>query len=1376
MSKHHPFLPAFLPAVTLAAAMLVSDATAAEPSPEAARLDSFTKPDGETFFALSLKAKLEAPAAGDHDIVVLFDTSAAQAGAYRAKSLAVLNTFLSQLKATDRVRLVAVDLNATPLTQGFVSPAGAEMKQAIGVLNGRHPLGATDMGVAVEAAIGSYGASETANARAAVYIGKGTSKANLVTGENLRALVDKCVKGKIPVTSYAIGPDTDALLLGALANQTGGMLTVDNEQTAAEAAGALASAATGVVAWPPKTVTWPAAFREICPNPMPPLRADRETVVVGRGKIEGPVEVKLTADVAGKAVNFDWNVTPSPASDDNAYLAQLVESAKTNGGVMLPLVGTAGLREVKRLLDGETQGLLQLANQAVAAGNLDQAEKLAGEVLRRDPGSVEAKAVQEAVKKLRPGDVAAANAPGKQAEAAPEEPAAGAFIQEVEQQRKILEGAMQAEVQNGVNKARGQMRTNPEVAIQDMKVLLESVQRAEELEAEIRGQLADQVRTAIKEAEKQQIVKDERDQMAQKSFAAARERQRINDNLVQDQQKIEQLMARFGSLVDEKHFAEAQLLVENTRDEFPDRPIMEAAVQEARFSRALYDGMKLRSDRQRKVVDTLQQVEKAHVPFSDDPPIVYPDKEFWQSITEGRKKWATVDLAQQKPNERKILEALDKDTDLEFEQTPLGDAVTELATQHGINIQLDTKALTDAGAGTDTPVTLYLKGISLRSALRLMLKSMDLTYTIQDEVLLITTPEEAGQRLSKRVYPVADLVLPIQNAQSMMGGMGGMGMMGNMGGMGGMMGGMGGGMGGMMGGMGGMGGGMGGMGMGGMGGMGGGFFNVPGRGMPQIPKGGFKAFSVKDDLKLTSKAKATPAAAAPAAASVPSVAKTQAPAKAAEKAGRIQLTVAKGADPETSWSNHFAAHVESQAAVRETARQLMAERKFKEVIGLIRGALLHGQAQSWMYEALALALQADGQPSTEVERALMSAVDFASTPTDLTYVASYLARAGFEARALKVLRQASALDPLRPEPYIQGLELAKRVNDLDGIQWAAVGILGQAWSKDKMEVLQNASRTAVATLEKLRKENRKDEAAAFQAALDKAVVRDCVAIVSWTGEADIDLTVEEPTGTVCSLRNPRTSAGGVLLGDAFARNDSSTDKTAFEVYVCPQGFDGSYRLQVRRVWGKVTANKATVEVYTHFRDKNAVCVRRQIPLGDEGATVVFDLKGGRRTEPLAQQQVANAATQQLALGRQILAQQLSGTADGAALKDYVYSRRGGGAGAGAGGQFPFVQGGAVGYQPVVIALPEGASMTATAVISADRRYVRITAFPNFTSIGEVFTYNTTTGATQNQGNFGGGGMGGGMGGGGGFGGGGLGGGGMGGGMGGMGGGMGGMGF
>lgn len=109
-------------------------------------------------------------------------------------------------------------------------------------------------------------------------------------------------------------------------------------------------------------------------------------------------------------------------------------------------------------------------------------------------------------------------------------------------------------------------------------------------------------------------------------------------------------------------------------------------------------------------------------------------------------------------HEAKILDALDKPTQLEFIETPLQDVIDSLKDYHGIEIQIDQKCLDDVGIGTDTLITRALKGISLRSALRLLLDDLDLTYTVQDGVLLITTPEEAETQWSTQLYSLADLL------------------------------------------------------------------------------------------------------------------------------------------------------------------------------------------------------------------------------------------------------------------------------------------------------------------------------------------------------------------------------------------------------------------------------------------------------------------------------------------------------------------------------------------------------------------------------------------------------------------------------------------
>jgi hypothetical protein len=401
-----------------------------------------------------------------------------------------------------------------------------------------------------------------------------------------------------------------------------------------------------------------------------------------------------------------------------------------------------------------------------------------------------------------------------------------------------------------------------------------------------------------------------------------------------------------------------------------------------------------------------------------------------------------------------------------------------------------------------------------------------------------------------------------------------------------------------------------------------------------------------------------------------------------------------------------------------------------------------------MYEALGLILQMQNKPKAEIERALLSAVDFAVGPNDLLMVAAYMQRIGLEQRALKLYRQVADSDPYRPEPFVQGLQLAQRADDLEGIRWATVGILRQAWPKDREQIAHNAVRVAEATLAKLKSDGRTQEMESFEKELNQAMARDCVVQVTWDGEADVDLIVEEPSGSVCSFRNPRTSGGGVMIGDTVAGTAESSAKGLSEAYVCPEAFAGAYRVLLRKVWGKVAGEKVTVDVYTHFRDQKAQHFRKQIPLANEDVAVVFDLPTGRRQEPLAQHQLMNAAQGQMALNRAIVANQIGEITDDSSLAAFAASRGRGAFAVAAANRFrPNV-----GYMPVIQVLPEGAMMFASAVISADRRYVRISPSPQFSTIRSVTTFSIEGGASNTSANVGGAGAGGGIGGGGGAGG------------------------
>jgi hypothetical protein len=123
--------------------------------------------------------------------------------------------------------------------------------------------------------------------------------------------------------------------------------------------------------------------------------------------------------------------------------------------------------------------------------------------------------------------------------------------------------------------------------------------------------------------------------------------------------------------------------------------------------------------------------------------------------------------------EKRINEALDKRATFDFVDMPLQTVVDFLMdTLDGeIEILLDNRALEDAGADA-RPVNLRAKNVPIRTALRLLLGQKDLTYLIQDEVLLITTVDKAETQLVTRTYPIGDLLADVP-VMSRKGGLGG---------------------------------------------------------------------------------------------------------------------------------------------------------------------------------------------------------------------------------------------------------------------------------------------------------------------------------------------------------------------------------------------------------------------------------------------------------------------------------------------------------------------------------------------------------------------------------------------------------------------------
>jgi general secretion pathway protein D len=105
-----------------------------------------------------------------------------------------------------------------------------------------------------------------------------------------------------------------------------------------------------------------------------------------------------------------------------------------------------------------------------------------------------------------------------------------------------------------------------------------------------------------------------------------------------------------------------------------------------------------------------------------------------------------------------LAERLNARTEAEFVETPLRDVMSFLGSKHGLQIIFKQKRLEDVGIGLDIPITLQLRNIRLSTLLDVMLEDLNLVYTEKDDLVVITTPDDAQATMEVRVYDCRDLL------------------------------------------------------------------------------------------------------------------------------------------------------------------------------------------------------------------------------------------------------------------------------------------------------------------------------------------------------------------------------------------------------------------------------------------------------------------------------------------------------------------------------------------------------------------------------------------------------------------------------------------
>jgi len=266
-----------------------------------------------------------------------------------------------------------------------------------------------------------------------------------------------------------------------------------------------------------------------------------------------------------------------------------------------------------------------------------------------------------------------------------------------------------------------------------------------------------------------------------------------------------------------------------------------------------------------------------------------------------------------------------------------------------------------------------------------------------------------------------------------------------------------------------------------------------------------------------------------------------------------------------------------------------------------------------MYEAAAMAAEMIGKPE-DVKKYLGFAADLAMSshnPNALISVADKLFLKGYYERVGSLLDEAALKVPHRSDPLIMSINLAQQTKDPVRMRNAIRELLSLGWPGNDDYFRRESRNQAEKLAKSLREEGRSVEADDLIASLPDFESRDLFIRLTWTGDANYDLLVDEPLGATASVAMPRTVFGGALLNDGRLSH-------AEEVYVCPRGFDGTYRVRVEEAYSdpKKPTTHLTLEVITHEGTPREHKQTFALDPAQPGRPTEVTLTGGRRKSVL----------------------------------------------------------------------------------------------------------------------------------------------------------------
>ncbi|HEY3787574.1 MAG TPA: VWA domain-containing protein, partial [Urbifossiella sp.] len=469
---------------------------------------------------------------------------------------------------------------------------------------------------------------------------------------------------------------------------------------------------------------------------------------------------------------------------------------------------------------------LTQANWAITMDRLDEAAKLFAAAKRIDPNDAEANAGISLVDKMKTGRLTKAELekkittakeglkidaksatkivfqeiakqepkdvpPAPPAPAAPGgalPPAAIDRIRETEALRRVEEQRYRVLVDSTIRRSRQLLRVDPDQAYLDLKRQRDEILSYGGIGDESRNRLAADITAVMDEifrkgAEIKRTAAVEREQIA-------KTRQKLNefDRQQAEEDRTKARIDSFKQLMQQARFElayqEAQNLIHERISKGQGVPPAVTASyiigQQATQLREWKELVRIRDDR---FLLTMMQAEKSHIPYPDEPPVHFPPAAVWRELTGNRKeKYENSILGADAPETQKKIRTILGDNpfvpgprvsyEKDLTTTPFKEVLEDLAKKYDITFVVNKTAIGDMANTLDTAkaeklsVT-KLDGMPVGTFLDVYLKNLPIpyiTYVVRPDFIEITSYDARMEEKVTRVFPVADLVIPIPQA------------------------------------------------------------------------------------------------------------------------------------------------------------------------------------------------------------------------------------------------------------------------------------------------------------------------------------------------------------------------------------------------------------------------------------------------------------------------------------------------------------------------------------------------------------------------------------------------------------------------------------